>query len=136
MPCEDTTSSISVRIDKDERLIDYHYEKIACGKPVGAGKNYLERCAGVGIEEVAELSFDDAVKDCKPRSKEDEFLLYLEWKAVREALRQYLGMTPDADSGSYKIAEIISGPEETTIEMIIFPPDELPPIVPCHEQER
>lgn len=133
MPCEDTTSSISVRIDKDDRLVDYHYEKITCGKPVGAGKNYLEICAGVQIEEVAKLSFDDALKDCRPEGKEDEFLLYLEWKAVREALRQYLGMAPDGDSDSYKIAEIISGADETTIEMIIFPPDELPPIVPCHE---
>jgi len=133
MPCEDTTSSISVRIDKDDRLIDYDYEKLTCGKAVGAGKSYLEACAGIEIEKVAGLPFDDALRDCRPRGREDEFLLYLEWKAVREALRQYLGMTPDGDSGAYRIAEIISGQEGTTIEMIISPPDDLPPIVPCHE---
>ena len=136
MPCNDSTSSIKVEINKDDQLVDYQYEKISCGKAIGERGDYLNFCVGKNIERIADIPFGEALKKCKRKDSEGEFLLYLEWKALREVLRQYLGMERDADSDRYKIAEITADGDCTSVEMIIRPPEEMPPIISCGEMEH
>ncbi len=136
MPCNDTTSSITVEINKDDELVDYQYEKISCGKAIGERGDYLNFCLGKKIEQIADIPFQEALKKCNIENSEDEFLLYLEWKALRELLRQYLGMERDSDSDRYKIAEITADEDRTSVEMIIRPPDEMPPIISCGEMKH
>lgn len=135
MPCEDTASSISIIINSRDELAGYNYEKITCSKPVGGAKNYLRFAAGKKIEELAVVEFEAVLDALKPEDREDEFLIYLEWRAIREGLRQYMGLPGDYDSESARIAEIINGPDETRIELIIFPPENMPAPLPCHEQD-
>ena len=136
MPCNDSTSSIKVEINKDDQLVDYQYEKISCGKAIGERGDYLNFCVGKNIERIADIPFEEALKKCKRKDSEGEFLLYLEWKALREVLRQYLGMEKDSDSKRYKIAEITADGGCTSVEMIISPPDEMPPIISCGEMKH
>ena len=136
MPCNDTTSSITVEINKNDELVDYEYEKIRCGKTIGEKGDYLTFCLGKKIELIAEMPFQEALEKCNTENSEEEFLLYLEWKALRELLRQYLGMERDADSDRYKIAEITADGDCTSVEMIIRPPEEMPPIISCGEMEH
>lgn len=129
MPCNDTTSSITAKVGRDEELVDYQYKKISCGKTIGGRKGYINFCRGKNIESIVEIPFFEALNHCRVESSEDEFLLYLEWKALREVLRQYIGIESDADN--YKIAEIVAEGGLTTIEMIIGPLEDMPPIIPC-----
>jgi len=133
MPCEDSASEISITIDKKERLLSYEYEKMTCGKNVGIDKRYQRFCLGKIIDHLSEITFEEAKKACPVENEEDEFLLYLEWKAVGEALREYLGKERSPDSDRYKIAEIIAESDCTILRMIIQPPDNMPEIIPCGE---
>lgn len=133
MPCEDSASEISLTIDKDEGLSAYEYEKMTCGKNVGIDERYRSFCLGKVIDDLSEVTFEEARKACAIESKEDEFLLYLEWKAVREALREYLGKERGPDKDRYKMAEIIAESDYTILRMIIQPPADMPEIVPCGE---
>lgn len=134
MPCEDTTAEIEVIIDKEERLVSYKYEKMTCGKNIGIGELYTAFASGKAIDYLSELSFEEVLKKCDPANKDEEFLLYMEWMALREALRAYAGKDSDADPERYKIAEIIAEEDVVIIKMIIYPPPDLPKPVPCGEQ--
>ncbi|MDH3974650.1 MAG: hypothetical protein OEV42_10275 [Deltaproteobacteria bacterium] len=134
MPCEDSAAEISITIDKDEKIRSYEYEKISCGKNVGPGESYRSFCIGKIIDHLSEVTFEAAKKACPFEKREEEFLLYLEWKAVREALREYLGKERGPDSKRYKMAEIIAEKDCTILKMIILEPDNMPEIIPCGEQ--
>ena len=133
MPCDETSAEIVLMVDNNERLSDYKYEKINCGKEVGIGDKYRNYSLSKVIDELAEIDFKTAMEACPTSGKEEEFLLFMEWKAVREALRAYLGKEGETDIARYKIAEIIRGEDSVTIRMIIFSPEGMPEIVPCGE---
>lgn len=135
MPCEDSAAEITITIDKNEKILSYEYEKMTCGKNVGMGQVYHNFCTGKIIDHFAEVSFEKAKKACPVEDKEEEFLLYLEWKAVREALREYLGKERGADSERYKMAEIIAEKDCTILKMIIQAPAAMPEIIPCGERQ-
>lgn len=132
MPCQETASSIIVKINSEDKLVDYKYEKMTCGKTVGGRANYIEFCKDRHIEDIAAISFEEVLKKYPVENSEYEFLLYLEWKALNEALRQYLGF--ESESANYKIAEIATDKEGIKIELIIFPPKDMPEVVPCGEK--
>ena len=136
MPCDDTTSSITVNIGFDDRLIDYRYEKMTCGKQIGASGDYHKFCVGKPIETIVELTFPEVLKQVGAKGSEDEFLMYLEWKALREAIIQYMGLKSEDESNNYQIANILTDEGSISIEMIIHPPKEMPIIIPCGEMEK
>jgi hypothetical protein len=123
MPCEDSSAEIIVTLDSKECLASYQYEKMACGKNYGKSVDYL-----------SDLNFEQVLKECTVANKDEEFLLYLEWKALREAIRGYMGESRGSDSTRYKIAEIIAEEGAVVIKMIIYPPGDLPEVIPCGEQ--
>ncbi len=134
MPCEETASEIVVIVDGRERLTGYRYEKMTCGKEVGLGGPFLDFAKGKVVDELSEIDFPAVLKVCGAGSGEEEFLLYLEWRAVREALRAYLGKGAGPEPERYRLAEVIAGEEGVTIKMIVYPPDNMPEIVPCGEK--
>lgn len=135
MPCEDSSAEIIVTLDSKECLASYQYEKMTCGKNIGIGDLYREFVYGKTVDYLSNLNFEQVLKECVVVNKEGEFLLYLEWKALREAVRGYLGQSGDSDPERYKIAEIIAEEGSVVIKMIIYPPGDLPKVIPCGEQE-
>ena len=134
MPCEDSSAEIIVTLDRKERLASYRYEKLSCGKNIGIGDLYQNFVYGKSLDSLSALTFEEVLKELTVASKDEEFLLYLEWKALREAIRGYVGESIESDPERYKIAEIIAGEGEVIIKMIIYPPVDLPDIIPCGEQ--
>ncbi|MDT8316912.1 MAG: hypothetical protein RQ824_02835 [bacterium] len=134
MPCEDSSAEIIVTLDSNECLVSYQYEKMTCGKNIGIGGLYGSLVYGKSADYLSDLSFEQVLKKCTVADKDEEFLLYLEWKALREAIRGYIGKSMEKESARYKIAEIIAGEGEVTIKMIICPPGDLPEIIPCGEK--
>ena len=135
MPCDETASEIVVHIDGEERLSGYRYEKLSCGKKVGLGGPYLAFAKGRVIDELADIDFPHVLAACGKPEGEAEFLLYLEWRAVREALRAYLGKEGGAAPERYRLAEVITGEDEVTVSMIVYPPDNMPEILPCGDHD-
>lgn len=134
MPCDETASEVTVIIDGTERLADYSFEKMTCGKKVGLGGPYLDFAKGRVVDELSEIDFPTILEVYGTSNREEEFLLYLEWQAVREALRAYLGKGAGPEQERYRLAEVITGEESVTIKMIVYPPDNMPEIVPCGQK--
>ncbi len=134
MPCEDSSAEIIVTLDSKECLASYQYEKMTCGKNVGIGALYRNFAYGKSVDCLSNLNFEQVLKECAVANKDEEFLLYLEWKALREAIRGYIGESRESDSTRYKIAEIIAEEGSVVIKMIICPLGDLPGVIPCGDQ--
>jgi hypothetical protein len=137
MPCSDSSSSITLTIDHDEHFISFEFAKITCGREITAKTGYSTYCTGKTLNEIVALPYSRVVKDLKIDGEEDQFVLYLEWDALRSAIAQYLGYyADDIDQDRCRITSIEHLDKEIEIAQVILPPKELPKILPCGLGDR
>jgi len=132
MPCKDTSSKIIVHLDYDDNLIDFEYYKITCSKAIASNSGYMEYCIGKNINEILQWNFSDVTRILNPTNEDEEFLLFLEWDALRAALLQYTGQDDNYNREKYQIAAISFDADSIEIRQTILPPKEMPPVLPCH----
>ncbi len=132
MPCSDSSSGINVFLDSAGRLLKFQFAKITCSQEISSSTGYAEYCQGQSPETILEHRYADLVNLLKLHDEEKQFILHLEWEALRAAIAQYLGLThPDIDSERCKITSISYSPEGVEINEVILPPKSLPKIMAC-----
>lgn len=132
MPCSDSSSSIALRLDNHERFLSFEFAKITCGKEITSHTDYNNYCRGKALKEILRISYREAVENLKAEEEEEQFILYLEWDALRSAVAQYLGIhDKDIDNDRCRIASIEHDEEGVGIVQVILPPKEMPKILPC-----
>ncbi len=136
MPCKDTTSRITVRLDGADRLIDFDFSKITCNKEIGGETGYKGYCAGKSIDEISRIEFADLLERFGPEKTEEQFFLYLEWDALRTAIAQYRGREEEVDTERYQLSSISCGEDGVEICQVIRHPADMPKIVSCTVRAR
>ena len=132
MPCSDSSSSISLKLDSDERFISFDFAKITCGREITAKTGYSTYCVGRELTEILKIPYAQAAAELKLQDEEGQFILYLEWDALRSSIAQYLGdETVEYDKNRCQITSIEHTDEGMEVAMVILPPKELPKILPC-----
>lgn len=132
MPCSDSSSSISIQLDHDEKFMSCQYAKITCGREIGGGSDYAGYLRGKTLPEIMAVTWPQAVAGLKPAKEEDVFILYLEWDALRSAVGLYLGVEDaEIDTGRCIISSIEKTDTGVEIVEVILPPKDLPKILPC-----
>ena len=132
MPCSDSSSSITIFLDSEEKFLRFEYAKITCSSEISGGTGLSKYCQGKILPEILELPFPQVNNDLKPKDEEAQFILYLEWDALRSAIAQYLGTEdPDIDKERCRISSINYTDEGIEVAEVILPPKELPKIVAC-----
>jgi len=137
MPCSDSSSSMTIQLDTDEKFKSFQYAKITCGQEIKEGRGLGDYFKGKSITEILNISFDVISKDLNPQTDEDQFVLYLEWDALRSALALYAGIEDDhIDPDRCEITSIEHSDEGIEVAEVILPPKELPKILPCSLAEQ
>ena len=136
MPCNDTTSKITVWLDSDDRLTGCDFTKLTCNRTVGGETGYLEKCTGFPAEEILKIEFQEALDQLNLENTESQFLLYLEWDALRNSLAQYLGKTEDINPDRHQIVSIGHDENGVTITQTSQPPESIPKIISCRQLKR
>ncbi len=132
MPCSDSSSSISLKLDKEERFVSFEFAKITCGREITAQTGYSKYLLGRSLDEIIKIPYAQAMTDLGLKQEEEQFVLYLEWDALRAAIVQYLGVeNNDIDLDRCRITSLEYSPEGIEIAEVILPPKELPKILPC-----
>lgn len=132
MPCSDSTSSIALKTDHDERFISFEFAKITCGREITAKTGYNTYCCGKTLKDIILISFSEAVAAVNIHEEEMQYVLYLEWDALRSAIAQYLGVDIDGiDKERCRITSIEHDEDGIEIAQVILPPSEMPKILPC-----
>lgn len=134
MPCKDSSSKIVVRLDRQDRLIDFDFSKITCSKEIGQGTGFKEYCLGRTIEDIFKSDFNEILRVLNLKDSEDQFLLFLEWDALRTSIAQYRGLENEVDTQRYQISSITYDEDQVEISQVIRPLKEMPKIVSCAVQ--
>lgn len=133
MPCSDSSSSMTLQLDSNEQFVNFEYAKISCGREITAKTGYVEFCQGMPAEDILALQYNDVQRDLEVRDEETQFILYLEWEALRAALAQYLGKTDiQYDQDRCQITSVDVQEEGIEVALVILPPRAMPKILPCN----
>jgi hypothetical protein len=138
MPCKDTTALMTVRVDHSDCLINYDYAKLSCDKAIGNGQSFHQYSAGKPIQKILEWEFSKILQDLQlpEEDTENQFLVYLEWSALRSALIQYLGREDDVDTEHFEVASIEHTDQNVEIIQVIHPTSDLPKIQSCFKRQK
>ncbi len=133
MPCSDSSSGLNIRLDHNEKLIKFDFAKITCSREITGNTGYSKYCAGKTLEEIIELRYQDVVRDLGIEGDDEkQFILHLEWEALRAGIVQYIGIDhPDIDKERCQITSIEWDEKGVEISEVVLPPKELPKILPC-----
>jgi hypothetical protein len=133
MPCNDSSSSINLRLDHDERFVSFEFAKITCGREITAETGYGDYLCGKSLEDIMAIPFVEAVRFLKLNTEDAQFVLYLEWDALRSVIAQYVGFNADdIDRERCQITSIDHDERGVEVALVILPPKELPKILPCN----
>jgi hypothetical protein len=137
MPCPDSSSSIAIRLDREEKFVSFDFAKITCGREIAATTGYAKYCAGKTLHEIVALPYQRVAADLAAKDEEVQFILYLEWDSLRSAIAQYLGLEDkELDKERCQISAISYDEKGIEVAMTILPPKEMPKILPCSLAEK
>ena len=133
MPCSDSSSGLNIRLDLNERLIKFDFAKITCSQEISANTGYSKYCGGKTLDEILGHSYHFLISELGLElDEEKQFVLHLEWEALRAGIGQYLGIErEDIDKNRCQITSIQYDDTGVEIAEVILPPKELPKILPC-----
>jgi len=134
MPCSDSSSSIFIKLDPEERFVTFQFAKITCGREITAETAFSKYLKGKTLDEIIALPYMQAVQDLNLTDDEAKFVLHLEWDALRAAIAQYLGRLSEDEGIDFNRCMITSIEEnENGIEIaeVVLPPQSMPKILPC-----
>src|SRR5262245_21097145 len=107
MPCSDSSSSMVIQLNPEEKFLHFEYAKITCGQDISGGTGLSAYLMGHTIPEILAIAFEDIAQELAPNNEESQFILYLEWDALRCALALYLGIEdPRMDTDRCAITSI------------------------------
>lgn len=137
MPCSDSSSSIFIKLDHDEKFLSFEFAKITCGQEIKAETDFVRYLRGKFPEEILALPYAKIEADLGLSEEEAKFVLYLEWDALRAAIAQYLGRYEEGiDFERCKITSIEHTESGIDISETILPPKDMPKIIPCNLVKR
>jgi len=134
VPCKDSSSIVKVKLDLDERLLDFDFSKITCSKEIGNATGYMGYCSGKLAQEILGSDFNDLIQTLKVEDPDEQFFLYLEWDALRTALCQYFGNDEEIDRERYQLSSIIHEMDFIEISQVIHPQHNMPKLVSCFKR--
>ncbi len=121
MTCDDYTACIRVRVAFDDRLLDYDYYKISCGREINADGRLKSLALGKTLAEIAGMTADDLAAALSVENDDDRFLLFLELDALQNAIAQYLGREKTSAGGRCRVAAISCESDHIEIRENIMP---------------
>ena len=132
MPCSDSSSSLVIKLNPEERFLAFEFAKITCGREINGKTGLSTYFVGKTLPEIISTPFSSIIRDLKLTDEESQFIFFMEWDALRAAIAQYLGLEDETiDKDRCQITSIECTPEGIEIAEVILPPKELPKILPC-----
>ena len=132
MPCSDSSSGLNIKLDSEERLLSFEFAKITCSSEIKGETGYSQFCQGKSLDEILTHSFSSLVQELGAKDNEEkQFILHLEWEALRSGIAQYLGIEREDIDDRCRITSVEHTEHGVEIAEVILPPKELPKIIAC-----
>jgi hypothetical protein len=116
-----------IKLDIQDRFISFEFHKMTCGSPIDGETGFQQYCQGKNIFEILNFNFSDLISALHLQEEEQQYILYLEWDALRASLAAFFGIQKDGiDSERCLITSVKHDEDGITISEIILPPQDLP----------
>lgn len=92
MPCNDIRERIEIRLDDDDRLMDYTLIKNTCGAPVGHQALLLGKLQGQPVTSILQNDENSWMNGETSLTDDEFFLYYKHLFAIRAALKAAYGL--------------------------------------------
>lgn len=119
MPCDDIRERIEIRLDDDDRLIDYSLVKNTCGAPVGHAALLLEVLRGECSQVILKQDENTWLPADEELDQDELFLYYKHLFALRAALQAAFGVTRGGPDDVCALASMGCDIDGSTIEGLI-----------------
>jgi len=93
MPCNDIRERIEIRLDDDDRLMDYTLVKNTCGAPVGHQALLLGKLQGQEVTSILNNDENSWINGETSLKDDELFLYYKHLFAIRAALKVGYGLS-------------------------------------------
>ena len=93
MPCDDIREHIQIRLDDDDRLVEYSLLKNTCGAPVGHAALLLEVLKGAPADHILHQDENTWLPPGVELNEDELFLYYKHLFALRATLHAAFGLT-------------------------------------------
>jgi len=132
MTYDQTPFNISIRLDHKDNFISFKFPHITSGEKINDCAPLSEYFKGCSLEDILSIDFSAVANALKIVQEKDQFVLFSQWSALRAAIAQYLGNDEDQyDKDRCKIISIEHHNEGIEIAEVIYPPKEMPKVLPC-----
>jgi len=129
MQTNNNSTELIIIIGPDDRLSSFRFTKNICGKNVSDSQDYENLCKSHTLHNIFHFSFEHVCDKLSVFSEEDQFILFLEWDALRTGIGKYLGIeTEGIDKDRCLIESIEEHIDGTEVSMVLLPPKGLPDI--------
>jgi hypothetical protein len=122
MPCHDATEWIHVEVDPEDRLSEYRYIKLTCGRGVGAKSLLIDALRGASVDSILAMP------------PEADFTEGKHLAALQAALRVLTGASAGGKDAPCAAARVHYEDGQTIIEArlaVDVPAADVPPCEPC-----
>ena len=132
MPCGDITETITIKLDANDKLVDYTFLKRACGGNIGQKSLVLEQLKGSSIEEITALSQTALVDMIQPTDMAEQFLIQKHLSVIQFCFDMLYGKKELHPKNMIKFYSIDYGPEGLRLEADVKLELDVKKIEPCH----
>ena len=123
MPCNEITERLWLRLDHEDRIVDYRLTKNSCGRGVGDSR-FLERLLNRSLDELLALPLDK-IPDTMPVTSGAERFFYLKHLSIiKLALAVIAGQIEGTAESGFAVESITR--DEAGIEMVALMKSNLP----------
>ena len=113
MPCGDITDILTIKLDSEDRVIDYSLTKRTCGGKVGKVRLIKKWLIGKDARQVAITDHVDFQGEINVRSDLNEYIYLKHFLAVKKGLSVILGIDSGGLDDRCTVENIVYGSEGT-----------------------
>jgi hypothetical protein len=119
-----------IKLDHHDHFVSFEFNKMTCGGSIDGQTGFQRYCQGKNIFEILNFNFSDLISALNLDEEEQQYILYLEWDALRASLAAFFGIQKDnIDSERCLITSVKHDEDGIIISEIVLPPKDLPELV-------
>lgn len=119
MPCSDVTEFIHLRLDPEDRLVEYALRKRTCERVIGAESLLLGTFEGKTVDSILAADEQSLFRDGAQADDLEAFVIRKHLHALQSALAAYVGFIAGGSGEVCAISEISCDENGSTVEALI-----------------
>lgn len=135
MPCQDINDKITIILDNNYKVLDYHFAKLSCGAGIGKSNLLIFLLKNKKINDILNMSFVDIIDYYKPKDETEEFILAKHFIGLQMAAAVFLGESSGTINDTCTVDQIEYKENQIIYSCFLIVDLDTAKLRPCHTAE-